>query len=117
MPAGTPRDGPESAERFLMPALSGSDKAYKQARAGIARAGTTRFGYFHPNVAVTINGGAVVPLYESVKIHLTLNDEPDSASFLLKPGTAVPTAGQVVVIGLGTAANAEFSGQVIETEL
>lgn len=100
-----------------MPALSGSDKAYKQARAGIERAGASRAGYFTPNVVLTINGSAVAgELYESLSVRLALNDEPDTASFLLKPGTAAPTSGQSVVVGLGTAVNAEFAGQITSLE-
>jgi hypothetical protein len=96
-----------------MPALSGSDRAYKQNRSGIARAGTTRAGYFTQNLVVTINGTSVVIDRNSLRVRLALNDEPDTAEFRMPVVPAsTPTAGQAVVIGLGTAANRIFAGQI-----
>lgn len=102
-----------------MPALSGSDKAYKQCRAGIERAGASRAGYFVPNAVVTINGVDVTSNveWEGFGIRLERNDEIDTATFRLKPGTTVPSAGHTVVIGLGTAVNREFAGQVVSRDV
>lgn len=97
-----------------MPALSGSDKAYRQARSGIARAGATRCGYFVPNVVTTISGTDRSTLIEEgTRITKALNDEPDTASFTVKPGAGfVPVPFQPVIIGLGTAVNREFAGSI-----
>lgn len=100
-----------------MPALSGSDVAYKQNRAGIARAGTTRANYYFANHVVTINGTnrSSVVLFDSLRVSLHKNDNPDSAEFVVtrNPGFT-PTAGQTVSIGLGESGNPTFSGQVAE---
>lgn len=95
--------------------LSGSDKAYKQARSGIARAGATRSGFYQPiNVVITINSvdRTSSVMIGSLSVSLALNDEPDSARFTLKPGATIPTYGQTVRIALGAAGNDIFAGQV-----
>lgn len=98
-----------------MPGLSGSQQAYKQARSGIARFGSTRFNYYTPNVVVTINNTdrTTKVIVNSLRIHQGLNDDPDTASFTLKNSAGfTPTAAQTVTIGLGTSANLEFGGQI-----
>ena len=102
-------------------ALSGSDLAYLPARSGIARAGAVRAGWFGQhagvdtwNVVTTIGGAnrSTAILAGSMNIHLVLNDEPDTASFTMKPGFTIPTVGQTVTIGLGTSGNLIFGGQI-----
>ena len=96
--------------------ITGSDMALMQARSAIARCGATRSGYYIPNLVIQINGvdrtSAIE--FESLQIEHALNDEPDTATFVLLPTAAVvPTIGQLVVIGLGTIANREFGGQIV----
>lgn len=95
--------------------ITGSQRALMQARSGIARAGATRCGYYTPNVALTITGVVrhTSMVQDSLLISLAINDEPDTASFTMKPGSTLPTVGQSVVIGLGTIANPRFAGQVL----
>lgn len=98
-------------------ALTGSDLAYKQGRFGIARFGASRFNYFIPNVVITVGGTdrtSKVLRAESLRVTLNRNEEADTAEFTIgrNPGFT-PTAGQEVVIGLGTAVNREFAGQII----
>lgn len=85
-----------------------------QARSGIARAGATRSGAYTPNLVVMINGfnRSSSVIHESVRLSLALNDEPDTATFTMKPGSVQPTAGQQVIVGLGTSANREFGGHI-----
>lgn len=101
-----------------MPALSGSQKAYKQARVAIARSGSTRVGYYSPNTVVLIGGltrtTSVMP--DSIRISKNLNDEIDTCRFSLKPGSSAPTAGDSVVIGAGISTNREFAGQIVNVE-
>lgn len=90
--------------------------AVMQNRAGIARAGATRAGHYTHSTVILINGvnrtTAILP--ESVRISQYLNDEVDRARFTIKPNVFfAPVAGQSITIGLGTATNAEFGGQVV----
>lgn len=84
--------------------LSGSDQAYMQARAGLARADGTRSGYFFPNVVVLIGAvdrSAAVKL-ESLTIDDVIADQPNRLTFELRGGaTERPTEGQSVVVALG----------------
>lgn len=96
--------------------IAGSDRALMQARSGIARAGATRSGYFFCNLVITIGGVTRTSIihHESVQITQNLNELPDTATFRILPTAGViPTVGQEVVIGLGTAANREFAGQIL----
>lgn len=99
-----------------MPGLSGSDAAYRIAVANVARADTTRAGYFVRDVVpVWINGAARSGLVQStLRLRLVTGMEPHSASFDFKGGSGfVPAVGQSVVIGHGTTDNALFSGRII----
>ena len=95
--------------------ISGSQPALMQNRAGIARAGATRAGYFTPNI-VTLIAGVDRSAYieaDSLRLGLRLNDRPDTASFTLEPDVPViPVVNQLVRVGLGTAVNGVFTGQV-----
>jgi hypothetical protein len=70
--------------------ITGSQMAYRQNRAGIARAATMR-------------------------VVLNKNDDPDHADFLIKPNAGfTPTAGQTVSICLGASTNPVFAGQIMQ---
>lgn len=79
-------------------AISGSQPAYLQARAGIARAGASRFGaYTAPPLVVTINGvdrTALIDLY-TIRVLDDFYALPDSASFEC---WFVPNIGDEIVI-------------------
>jgi hypothetical protein len=95
--------------------LSGSQQAYRQARAGIERADASRAGYYTYNHVVTINGTnrSSLVLFESLRVTLNRNDEPDDAEFTLRPNPGfTPTAGQEVKVCLGAAGNPIFAGQI-----
>lgn len=97
--------------------LSGTQVAYKQARAGIERADASRAAFFTPNVVITIDGvtRTTAVVMASLRVTLALNDEPDTASFTLKPTAGfTPTAGHTITIGLGTASHRIFGGQIAE---
>lgn len=97
-------------------AISGSQKAYKQARAGIERSGASRAGYYTYNTIVTINGVTVTGtavLKGSVRLTLNINDQPDTCAFTLKPGYTA-TVGHTVVIAIGdTTYGRLFAGQIV----
>lgn len=98
-----------------MPGLSGSQKAYKQARYGIARYASTRYGVYIPSQVITIGGvDRSSKIFKgSVGITLNTNDVPDTARFTLMPNPGfTPTEDQLVKIGHGTAVNAAFSGVI-----
>lgn len=97
--------------------LTGSVKAYKQARANIERADASRAAYFTPNVVITIDGvdRTTAVIISSLRISLALNDEPDTASFTLTPNAGfTATSGETIVIGLGTAVHRIFAGQIAD---
>ncbi len=96
--------------------ITGSDRSVLDARFGIARFGATRFGVYTPNVVVTVAGTDVSPYvrWGSHRVSLRINDQPDSANFTLTHHTpVVPVVNQPVVVGLGTADNRQFAGQVV----
>ena len=98
-----------------MPGLSGSDVAYKLAIADVARADTTRAGYFARDVIpVWINGAARQGVVQaSIRIDLNTGEEPHRCAFDLKGGSGyVPQPGHTVVVGHGSVANVLFSGRV-----
>lgn len=97
-----------------MPGLSGSDRAYKHARFGIARFDASRFGFYTYNHIVRINGSTVRIDRRSLSLRLTRNDEPDEASFRI-PVTSVsaPTCGHTVSVNVGTSDNPIFAGQIV----
>ena len=88
---------------------------YLQARSGIARSGAFKSNYFTTmNVVTTVNGTdrSSAILRGSMRVGLALNDEPDTASFTVKPGIFTPVANQLVTISLGSASNTMFGGQI-----
>lgn len=94
-------------------ALSGSDLAYKYARAGIARAGASRHNYYRPiNWQVIINGTTRATWYpESLEVTNLLNQQYDTANLTVYGFT--PAVGQAVVLGLGSADNRVFGGRIV----
>ena len=96
--------------------LSGSQIAYKQARAGIERAGASRAGYYTYNPVLTINGvdRSTALITASIRLTQALNDEADTLSFSMKPGFPIPVPDQRVFFSLGSSANRQFGGVVIE---
>ena len=96
--------------------LSGSDKAYKQARFGLMRFGASRFNYFTYNPVITINSTdrSAYVKWDSISITQALNDEPDTARFTVVPNAPFTmSAGQTVGIGVGCSTNYEFAGQIV----
>lgn len=106
------------------------------ARAGVMRAGASRANAYRVhNVVVTVNGAALQRYVQFNTLHvgLNLNDEPDTATFQVRPGPLLVeraftdgftedfgglesvelTVGQTCQIGLGTADNLEFAGQIV----
>jgi hypothetical protein len=97
--------------------LSGSQKAYKQARIGIMRIGTSRLNYFTYNPVILINSvdRTTSVNIAALRVSQRLNDEPDTATIVLSPTAGfTPTNGQTVVIALGTSTGIrEFAGQIV----
>lgn len=93
-------------------ALSGSDKAYKIARAGIARAGASRSNYYTPIYAsVVINGTNRQKYYDPRSVRITeLNRQVNTAT--LTVFGFVPVPGQTITIGLGESTNLLFAGRI-----
>lgn len=99
-----------------MPGLSGSQVAYRLALADVARADTTRAGYFLRNVVPVWIGGAARSgvVQSSIRIDLNTGAEPHRCSFSFKGGGGyIPQAGHSVVIGHGTTASPLFSGRIL----
>lgn len=98
----------------VFPVRLAGAQAILQARSGIARSGATRSNYYVPNVVLTLNGSnqssSIVD--GTLSVSLALNDEPDTASHDLKPGSTIPAANQTVKLSLGSASNPIFGGQV-----
>jgi hypothetical protein len=97
--------------------ITGSQQALMQCRSGLERCGATRTGYFTPNVVVSIGGTARTSFVqiESLRVTQQLNDEPDTASFTIKPNTTfVPAPGQTVIVALGHVNGyRDFAGQIV----
>lgn len=104
-------------------ALSGAQKALMYARAGLARSGATRSGYFLPTAIITIdNGGTPVDISQHVvhngwSVSLNINDEVDTATIALLPSCPfVPQARSQIKIGAGSASNLVFGGVVLTVQ-
>jgi len=105
-------------------ALSGSQKAYLQARSGIARSGAIRSNYVFPLYGViTVNGTDITKWvqYGTLRVTMAINEEPDTCSFdvMLTDGDvdAELRVGSDVVIGLGGATeNVLFGGRIVSTQ-
>lgn len=97
--------------------ITGSQQALMQCRSGIERCGATRTGYFTPNSVVSINGTARTSFVErdSLRVTQLLDDEPDTATFTVKPNTTfVPTPGHAVIVALGHVDGyRDFAGQAV----
>src|SRR4030095_13166572 len=100
--------------------------AWTHAKAGIARSGATRSGFYLYNVAVQLsrwNGSTYVIdditryiLHGSLRITHGSNDERDTASFTLIPDCPfVPLAGQRMAIRIGgvSSVDPEFAGVIV----
>lgn len=102
-----------------MPALSGSQKAYKQARSGIARSGASRSNYFTMN-SVLLIGGVDRSAYidaRGIKITQNYNGTPWTCRIALQPKLPfTPVPEQLVYVGLGTAQNRVFAGQILRVK-
>ena len=102
-------------------ALTGSERAYLQARSGIARSAAIRSNYVWPLVAfVTVGGVDLTAAIQYGSLHVTqqLNEQPDTASFsVMVTSRAIQDALQVgadVLIGLGgPSENALFGGRIL----
>jgi len=102
-------------------ALAGSDKAYTQARSGIARSGATRSGAVWPLLGTIIVGDLDLTAHiqtQTLRITQALNEQPDTASFdvVLTDGgvQAVTTVGNDVLITL--AGDPLFGGRVLTAQ-
>jgi hypothetical protein len=89
------------------------------ARSGLAEAGLARSGYFVPNPVILIDDvdrtTAIQPA--SVRITLTINDEPDTAEFVIvSPSGLVPTPGESVKIALGSSENLIYGGNILTSQ-
>jgi hypothetical protein len=105
-------------------ALTGNQKAYLQARSGIARSGAIRSNYIFPLFGVVTVGGLDLTnyiQYGSLRITMAINEEPDTCSFdvRLTDSTIQSTlvVGADVLIGLGGPTdNALFGGRVLTAQ-
>jgi hypothetical protein len=112
-------------------ALSGSDKAYLYARAGLARSGATRSGYVPPLLGVEWirrdSAGAITSIVDITglvllgSLHVTqaLNDEPDTCSFEIgpqDPPADLPRVGQEIRVTWAPGTAPLFHGYVLVTQ-
>jgi len=105
-------------------ALTGSQKAYVQARSAIARSGASRSNYVFPLFGFVIAGGYDLTKsirYGTLRVNQQINDEPDTASFeILMTSWQAQTyteVGQDVVVSLGgPTSNVLFGGRVLTTQ-
>lgn len=99
-----------------MPALSGSAKAYKNARLNVARLGASRLGYVDSLTLRLLIDGTARQAYcfpESIEITQVLANQYTTATLRVYGFT--PTVGQTVTIGLGTATWGDrlFAGRIL----
>ena len=102
----------------------GVQKAYLQARSGIARSGAIRSNYVFPLYGlITIDGRNLTKYieYGSLRVTLALNEEPDTAAFdVMLTDSVVQSAcvvGVDVLIGLGGATeNVLFGGRILTAQ-
>lgn len=97
-------------------AITGSQKAYKHARAGVLRAGTARANYFSPIVPVlTISGAnqSTNAIAGSFRVALNLFDQPDYLTGRCQAaGGFSPQVGNSITLGIGEANNRVFNGRI-----
>lgn len=87
-----------------------------EARWGVMRWGAFRWGAFTPRQCVSIAGTDWSSLIQegSIRIHQAMNDEPDTAEFIVNENDVfTPTPGQEVIIGSGSLSHREFGGQIL----
>lgn len=101
-------------------AITGSQKAYKDARFGIARFGASRFGYYRPSFRVSVAGveksGRIAT--GTMRITKNYNGTPWMCTFTTteNPGF-VPASNQQVIVGFGDLAyGREFKGSIIHVK-
>lgn len=105
-------------------ALTGSQKAYLQARSGIARSGAIRSNYVFPLTGAITAGGVNITRYVeygTLRVTQQLNEQPDTCAFAARiTDAAIQSAlvvGKDVVIGLGgPTENALFGGRILTTQ-
>jgi len=104
-------------------AITGSQKAYTQARSGIARSGATRSGYYIFRTVVTIDHNGTPTdvsahvAYNGWAISMNINDEIDTATLRLLPSLPfVPVTRSPIRIGFGGADNVQFAGLVLTAQ-
>jgi hypothetical protein len=104
-------------------ALSGSQKAYRQARSGIARSGATRSNYYRGDAVITIDDGSGPVdisrhiVHNGWSVSLNLNDEVDTASIALLPSCPfMPKTRSQINIGLGGINNLLFAGIILTVQ-
>jgi hypothetical protein len=97
-------------------ALTGSDKAYKHARANVARAGASRLNYFTPiRPVLTLNGAdrSAFAVAGTWRVALNWADQPDILTGRIDADASfTPTAGQTLVLGIGESQNRVFGGRL-----
>lgn len=97
-------------------AITGSQAAYKHARANVLRLGTGRLNYFTPiEGKLTINGTDRSSLgqYQTFGIQLNSFDAPDICTGqVLAAAGFTPAAGQTLVVGVGQQENRIFGGRI-----
>jgi hypothetical protein len=97
--------------------ITGSQQAYKQARAGLARSGTTRSDYFTTRHFIGLIGGTDRSANiekGTFALRDVLNDQPDTCSMEVYGFT--PTVGQALIMATGANDNRIFGGTIVSTE-
>jgi hypothetical protein len=88
-----------------------------QARSGIARSDAFRSNYASANPHVTIDGTdrTTAVAIDSLDVVLGFNAQPSSATFTLLPNPGfTPAVNQIVYVGVGSADNYVFGGQIVK---
>jgi hypothetical protein len=91
-----------------------------QGRAGVGRSGLERSGCLgYVNVIVVLNNNTGSPIQTSIlmnSLHISyaLNDQPDTCTFTMEPGSTAPTVGMPLSVYLGAQNNPIFGGQVMK---
>lgn len=99
--------------------ISGSQQAYKQARAGIMRSGTSRSDYFTSRILIVLINGTDRTGYVdkgSVQIVDNAKDQQDTCTVEVTGMVTAPTVGQALVIASGANDNVIFSGTIVSAE-
>jgi len=107
-----------AAATLIVTPVPATVPAKTQARSGIERAGAARTGYYTPNAIIVVGASTLTTsvIMESLHISLELNNTPSTASFTLKPGTALPALFSTVVIAMGSTSAFDlytFAGSIV----